>query len=172
MSARQQSKLILSILRPADNGEQEFLVFELDHEEYAIDLQNVQELRKYEPVMKIANAPSYVKGVINLRNTIVPIVDLRVMFGLRAHFYDQFSVVIIVNLGEHYIGIVVDGVSDVVVPKSEEILLSPRLNYIYSAKQFKGSIVINGRSIFMIDIMRLINQNERDFIEKMTDSIA
>lgn len=172
MSTNKQNKLVLSILRPADSGEQEFLVFELDYEEYGIDLQNVQELRKYEGVAKIANAPTYIKGVINLRNAIVPIVDLRVLFGLRAHFYDQFSVVIIVNLGERYIGVVVDGVADVVVPGPGEILPAPKLDCSEEACRMTGSIAVNNRAIFLIDVLRLIRKEELDFIEKMAVSIV
>ena len=98
----------------ADTGEggfaQEYLTFTLGPEEYAIDILKVQEIRGYEHPTTIANAPPFIKGVINLRGTIVPIVDLRIKFGVGEAEYTPFTVVIILNIGSRVVGIVVDGV--------------------------------------------------------------
>src|SRR5689334_22180639 len=87
---------------------QEFLSFTLGAEEYGVDILKVQEIRGYEKPTGIANAPAYIKGVVNLRGTIVPIVDMRIRFALGEPAYDQFTVVIVLNVSDRVIGIVVD----------------------------------------------------------------
>src|SRR3954454_14216489 len=86
----------------------EFLAFTLGSEEYGIDIQKVQELRGYDTVTRIANAPEHIKGVVNLRGIIVPIVDMRIKFNLGTPSYDQFTVVIILNIASRVMGMVVD----------------------------------------------------------------
>ena len=94
-------------------GASEYLTFRLGNEEYGIDILKVQEIRGYDAVTAIANAPGFIKGVINLRGIIVPIVDLRIKFNVGEATYDQFTVVIILNVAHRVVGIVVDSVSDV-----------------------------------------------------------
>ncbi|MBN8751770.1 MAG: chemotaxis protein CheW, partial [Variovorax sp.] len=77
----------------------EVVTFKLGEEEYGIDIQKVQELRGYDAVTRIANAPEYIKGVVNLRGIIVPIIDMRIKFKLGDPTYDQFTVVIVLNIG-------------------------------------------------------------------------
>src|SRR5262245_42579563 len=91
----------------------EFLTFRLGGEEYGIDILKVQEIRGYAAVTKIANAPEFIKGVINLRGTIVPIIDMRIKFNVGEATYNQFTVVIVLNVGNRVVGMVVDSVSDV-----------------------------------------------------------
>ena len=98
----------------ANNNELEVLSFRLGQEEYGISILKVQEIRGYDAVTRIANAPAFLKGVINLRGQIVPIVDMRIKFALGQAGYDAFTVVIILNIGRQVIGMVVDSVSDVV----------------------------------------------------------
>src|SRR5689334_25379630 len=86
----------------------EFLSFTLGDEEYGIDIQKVQELRGYDAVTRIANAPAYIKGVVNLRGIIVPIIDMRIKFDLGEPSYDQFTVVLVLNIGGRVGGMVVD----------------------------------------------------------------
>ena len=86
----------------------EFLSFTLGHEEYGIDILKVQEIRGYEPATRIANAPAFIKGVVNLRGIIVPIVDMRMKFNLGEAEYDEFTVVIILNVAGRVVGMVVD----------------------------------------------------------------
>src|ERR1700756_4418931 len=85
----------------------EYLAFTLGSEEYGIDILKVQEIRGYEAVTRIANAPEFIKGVINLRGIIIPVVDMRIKFNLGSATYDQFTVVIILNIGGRVVGMVV-----------------------------------------------------------------
>ena len=94
------------------SGAREYLTFRLDQEEYGIDILKVQEIRGYEKPTRIANAPDFIKGVVNLRGTIVPIVDMRLKFNCSKAEYNSFTVVIILNLRSRIVGIVVDSVSD------------------------------------------------------------
>ena len=95
----------------ADPASREFLAFKLGAEEYGIDILKVQEIRGYEAVTRIANAPEFLKGVVNLRGIIVPIVDMRIRFNLGEPGYDQFTVVIILNIAGRVVGMVVDSVT-------------------------------------------------------------
>jgi len=105
----------------------EYLTFILGDESYGIEILKVQEIRGYDAVTQIANTPDFIKGVVNLRGKIVPIVDLRIKFHLGKVEYDEFTVVIILNLGGRVVGIVVDGVSDVMALKEEQIRDVPSL---------------------------------------------
>src|ERR1700687_5565974 len=105
----------------------EALAFTLGAEEYGIDLHQVQEIRGYDAVTRIANAPDFIKGVVNLRGTIVPIADMRIKFNLGTPTYDQFTVVIILNIGSRVIGMVVDSVSDVITLTSDQIKPAPEM---------------------------------------------
>ena len=104
---------------------QEFLTFTLGNEEYGIDILKVQEIRGYDIVTAIANTPAFIKGVINLRGVIVPIVDMRIKFNLGNVEYNEFTVVIILNVVGRVVGIVVDSVSDVVALNSEQVRPAP-----------------------------------------------
>ena len=99
----------------------EFLAFKLGAEEYGIDILRVQEIRSYEEPTHIANAPAFVKGVVNLRGVIVPIVDMRLKFNLDTVNYDSFTVVIVLNIGSRVVGMVVDAVSDVITLTPEQL---------------------------------------------------
>lgn len=109
---------------------QEFLVFTLGDEEYGIDILKVQEIRGYDQVTRIANTPAFIKGVTNLRGVIVPIVDLRIKFSQVDVDYNDNTVVIVLNLGQRVVGIVVDGVSDVLSLTAEQIRPAPEFNRI------------------------------------------
>jgi purine-binding chemotaxis protein CheW len=106
----------------------EYLTFRLGTEEYGIDILKVQEIRGYEVSTKIANTPDFIKGVVNLRGVIVPIVDLRVKFGLASAAYDVSTVTIILNVLGRVVGAVVDSVSDVLELKAEQIKPAPAFN--------------------------------------------
>ncbi len=92
----------------------EFLTFTLGEEHYGVDILKVQEIRGYDAVTRVPDAPEYIKGVINLRGTIVPVIDLRLKLRLREARYDSLTVMIVLNVEDRVVGIVVDGVSDVV----------------------------------------------------------
>ena len=106
----------------------EFLAFKLGAEEYGIDILRVQEIRSYEAPTRIANAPDFIKGVVNLRGVIVPIVDMRLKFNLAEARYDSFTVVIVLNIGSRVVGMVVDAVSDVITLTPEQLRPVPEFN--------------------------------------------
>jgi purine-binding chemotaxis protein CheW len=138
----------------------EFLTFTLASEAYGVDILKVQEIRGYDSVTKIANAPEHVKGVINLRGTIVPIIDLRLKFKLEQVTYDQFTVVIILNLGARVVGIVVDGVSDVTQLGADQIKPPPQLGVGVETSYIRGLGSIDGRMIILADIEKLLDVDE------------
>jgi purine-binding chemotaxis protein CheW len=106
----------------------EFLIFNLGAEEYGIDILHVQEIRSYDSPTGIANAPAFLKGVINLRGVITPILDLRIKFNLKSVKYDELTVVIVVNVGKRVVGVVVDSVSDVLALDATQISAVPELS--------------------------------------------
>jgi len=147
----------------ANSGE--FLTFTLGGEEYGIDILKVQEIRGYDAVTKIANSPPSIKGVINLRGAIVPIVDLRIKFNLGEPTYDQFTVVIILNIGKRVVGIVVDGVSDVIQLSSDNLRPAPEFGSILDTRYILGLGTVEGRMIIMVDIESLMSSQEMALVE-------
>jgi len=116
----------------------EFLTFRLGAEEYGIDILRVQEIRSYEQPTRIANAPSFIKGVVNLRGVIVPIIDLRLKLGCDTAEYNTFTVVVVLNVRGRVVGAVVDSVSDVLELNKEQIKPSPELNSSVDASYITG----------------------------------
>jgi len=116
----------------------EFLTFRLGAEEYGIDILRVQEIRSYEQPTRIANAPQFIKGVVNLRGVIVPIIDLRLKLGCDSAEYNTFTVVVVLNVKGRVVGAVVDSVSDVLELKKEEIKPSPEMNSSVDASYITG----------------------------------
>ena len=106
----------------------EFLTFRLGEEEYGIDILRVQEIRSYEQPTRIANAPAFIKGVVNLRGVIVPIIDLRLKLGCDTAEYNTFTVVVVLNVKGRVVGAVVDSVSDVLELTREQIKPAPSLS--------------------------------------------
>ena len=147
----------------------EYLVFTLGKEEYGIDILKVQEIRGYDQVTAIANTPPFIKGVINLRGTIVPIVDLRIKFSLGEPTYDQFTVVIILNVAKRVIGIVVDGVSDVITLVSEQIRPSPEFGVTLNTEYIQGLGTLDERMIILADIERLLTSQDMQLAEEATE---
>lgn len=133
----------------------EILSFRLGKEEYGISILAVQEIRGYEAVTRIANAPAFLKGVINLRGRIVPIVDMRIRFGLPAE-YDAFTVVIVLNIGRHVIGMVVDGVSDVSTLTPEQVRPAPDMGSAIDTDQLLGLGTVGERTLILLDIERVM----------------
>ena len=139
-----------------ETGGEEYLAFTLGREEYGIDILKVQEIRGYETVSRIANAPDFIKGVINLRGIIVPIVDLRIKFQLDRVEYNQYTVVIILNLKDRVVGIVVDGVSDVLTLQSQQIKSAPEFSGALDTEYIRGLGSIDERMLILMDIERLL----------------
>ncbi len=134
----------------------EYLTFRLADEEYGIDILKVQEIRGYEPPTRIANAPDFIKGVTNLRGTIVPIVDMRIKFNCDQIEYNGFTVVIILNLPSRVVGIVVDSVSDVMELTSENIRPAPDVESAIHSASIMGLGSVGERMLILLDIEKLM----------------
>lgn len=138
----------------------EFLTFRLGAEEYGIDILKVQEIRSYEQPTRIANAPEFVKGVVNLRGVIVPIVDLRLKLSCEAAQYDNFTVVIVLNVLGRIVGVVVDSVSDVIELTKDTIKPAPEMNSTVDTSFITGIGSVQGRMLILMDIERLMTSAE------------
>ena len=147
----------------------EFLVFSLGEEEYAVDILKVQEIRGYDNVTRIANAPDFIKGVANLRGVIVPIVDLRIKFRLENVTYDSHTVVIVVNIEDRVVGIVVDGVSDVMSLSPEQIKPAPEFGVSMPVDYLSGLGNLEDRMLVLVDIEKLLTSEEMALVEKAAD---
>ena len=146
----------------------EFLSFRLGQEEYCLDILSVQEIRGYDTVTSIANTPEFIKGVINLRGNIVPIVDMRIKFRLPEVRYDATTIVIILNLNKKMIGIVVDSVSDVIALPVEGIREAPRFGSAINTEFISGMATVDGRMLIVVDIQRMMSSDDLQLIEQVT----
>ena len=139
----------------------EYLSFRLGREEYGIDILQVQEIRSYENPTKIANAPAHIRGVVNLRGVIVPIVDLRIRLGCERAEFDSFTVVIVLTVGARVVGVVVDSVSDLVELKSDDIRSAPAMTCTLDSRFIAGlGTVTTGeveRMLILMDIRTLLD---------------
>lgn len=149
----------------ANDGGRELLTFTLGSEEYGIDILKVQEIRGYDAVTTIANSPEFIKGVINLRGIIVPIVDMRIKFKLGKVTYDQTTVVIILNIAKRVVGMVVDGVSDVTTLQPEQIKPAPEFGSSLDTQYLLGLGTLDERMIILVDIERLMSSRDMELIE-------
>jgi purine-binding chemotaxis protein CheW len=145
----------------------EFLTFTLGNEEYGIDILKVQEIRGYDAVTHIANAPEFIKGVINLRGVIVPIVDMRIKFRVGAATYNEFTVVIIMNVLDKVVGMVVDGVSDVVALTQEQVKPAPEMGAALDTHYIIGLGTLNEQMLILVDIEKLMSSEEMQIIEQV-----
>jgi purine-binding chemotaxis protein CheW len=134
----------------------EYLTFRLGAEEYGIDILKVQEIRSYEAPTRIANAPPFIKGVINLRGAIVPIVDLRLRFKLGEAEYNGLTVMIILNVAGRVVGIVVDSVHDVLELPSDALREVPQISAVVDPGFVTGLATLGDRMLILVDIERLI----------------
>jgi purine-binding chemotaxis protein CheW len=142
------------------NNTTEVLSFRLGGEEYAISILKVQEIRGYDAVTRIANTPEYLKGVVNLRGIIVPVIDMRIKLNIGTATYDAFTVVIVLNINKHTIGMVVDSVSDVVTLTPEQIKPAPDLGATVAGEYLQGLGTVDERMLILLDIDRLLGSDE------------
>jgi purine-binding chemotaxis protein CheW len=154
----------------SDAASREFLSFVLGEEHYALDIMSVKEIRGYEKVTQIANAPPFIKGVINLRGDIVPIVDLRLKFNVGEATYNEFTIVIMLNVAQRIVGIVVDGVSDVIRLADDEIRPPPEFGVAFDSRYLLGLVAIEENMVILVNIERLISSDELGLIDKQTDT--
>jgi len=138
----------------------QYLTLRLGGEEYAIDILQVKEIRSYEVPTKMANSPDYIKGVINLRGVIVPIVDLRMKLSLDKVDYNDFTVVIILNVRGNVIGAVVDAVSDVVTLDGANIKAAPQFESSIDSRFIRGIVQLGERILIVVNIEALLSNAE------------
>jgi purine-binding chemotaxis protein CheW len=147
----------------------QYLTFSLAGEEYGIDILKVQEIRGWAPVTKVPNAPAFVRGVMNLRGAIVPVIDLRLRFGLEAIEYTKTTVVIVVMVqgatGNRVIGAVVDGVSDVLNLQAADIQPAPDFGTAVHTEFISGLVTIEAGMVMLLDVDRLLSVEEMFALE-------
>jgi purine-binding chemotaxis protein CheW len=143
-----------SMASAADNGQ--FLTFTLQNEEYGIEILKVQEIKGFSKITPIPNAPSFVRGVMNLRGTVVPIIDLRARFSMTEKDYDQFTCIIVVNIGTRVVGLVVDTVSDVLNIPNDAIADPPELASVGDSSCITGMGKLGERIVMLLDTGRLV----------------
>lgn len=144
----------------------EYLTFTLGSEEYGVDILKVQEIRGYDQVTRLPGAPEFVKGAINLRGLIVPVVDMRLKFELSNATYDDTTVMIVLSVAGRTIGIVVDGVSDVLRLEPSQIRTVPDLGSAIDRQFLTGLGVIDERMLILLDIERLMTSEEMGLVEQ------
>ncbi len=143
----------------------EYLTFRLGEEEYGIDILKVQEIRGYENPTRIANASHFLKGVVNLRGIIVPMVDLRLRFGCSAAEYNSFTVSIVLHIGNRTIGVVVDSVSDVMEIPAEAVRPAPEMHSAVDASFIKGLAQLEDRMVILLDIEALLMSPDMGLVD-------
>ena len=154
----------------------QFLTFILDNEAYGVEILRVQEIKGWTPVTRIPNTPEYMQGVLNLRGTIVPIVDMRMRFELQHAEYTPITVVIVLSVksdqGERVIGLVVDSVSDVIDVAAQEVKATPDFGTSLNTKFINGIATSNNNMVMLLDRDKLLSVEEMSVLSKMSDSGA
>jgi purine-binding chemotaxis protein CheW len=156
----------------ADPQHQQFLTFELAGEAYAIEILRVQEIRGWEPVRKLPNTPEFVKGALNLRGAIVPIIDLRERFAMPGKECTPMTVVIILSVRfrdaeELLMGVIADTVSDVLDIDAAHIKPAPNLGTKINTRYMRGMYVRNNGMVMLLDVDKLLNPDEFTFISEL-----
>ena len=149
----------------ATGGYSECLTFRLGEEEYGIDILRVQEIRSYEVPTRIAHAPAFIKGVIDLRGVIVPIIDLRLKLGCETAEYTPFTVVIILNVGTSVLGVVVDAVADVVRVPPDALRPAPQFQGSVDGAFIKGIAHLGERMLIVVDIAAMLSDAEMGVLQ-------
>ena len=145
----------------------EYLTFRLGEEEYGIDILRVQEIRSYEDPTRIAGTPDFIKGVVNLRGVIVPIVDLRLKFALPRCEYNDFTVVIVLSIRSRVVGVVVDSVSDVITLRGEQLRPSPDFSSAINTEHLLAIGAVDERMLILIDIEKLMMSGEMGLMDTL-----
>lgn len=153
---------------PVTTNLREFLAFKLGAEEYGIDILRVQEIRSYEEPTRIANAPPFVKGVVNLRGVIVPIIDMRLKFNLAQATYDAFTVVIVLNIRSRVVGMVVDAVSDVITLTPDQLRPVPEFSSAIASDHILAIGAVEERMLILVDIEKLMTSAEMGLVDEAT----
>jgi len=157
----------MNAMTMARDATREVLVFVLGSEEYGVDLLKVQEIRGYENVTPIPVAPGYLKGAVDLRGVTVPVVDLRVKFGMAEPRYDAFTVVVILRLARRAIGVVVDGVADVMALGAEDVKPAPPVGSGVESSFIEGLGTEGDRKVLLLDVENLLSAAELNVLNQV-----
>jgi purine-binding chemotaxis protein CheW len=160
--------------RNLKEGGRQYLTFSLAGEAYGVDILRVQEIRGWTPVTTIPNTPAYMRGVLNLRGTIVPILDMRQRFNLEQAEYTAVTVIIVLSVhtehGERVIGVVVDSVSDVLDVVEEEIKPSPDFGGSVNTEFINGLAALQDQMVMLLDIDKMLTSDEMSGLATLSDS--
>jgi purine-binding chemotaxis protein CheW len=166
MEAEQVNTILDSHTSDLSAGEgSQFVTFTLAEEEYGVDIMKVQEIIGYRGFTKIPNVSQFIKGVLNLRGTVVPVVDLRLKFNMEEKEYDQYTVIMIVEVAGRIMGIIVDAVSDVVSLGDDEIQPTPRFSSAISTEFIKGMGKKEEKFIILLDINKVLSDQELEEVD-------
>ena len=172
----QAEKIDSSGIIDVNSASGQYLTCIMNNEEYGVDILCVQEIRGWEPTTPLPNSPSQIKGVINLRGTIVPIVDLRQCFGLKGIEYTAVTVVIVLKVkteeGSRVMGIVVDAVSDVYTLSKSDMRTPPDLGNSIDTHFIQGLVTIDKKMIILLDIDKLLTTEDLPNLSDIKSAIA
>jgi len=150
----------------------QYLTVNLADEEYGVDILAVREIRGWTPVTRIPQAPSYVLGVLNLRGAIVPVLDLRLRFGLKREEYTATTVTVIVTVAGRNFGVVVDAVSDVVDVDAAAVRPVPDMGTAVDTEYLKGLTSVGERMVLLLDVDRLLQPQDAQMLEAALPAVA
>ncbi|ACL71005.1 chemotaxis protein CheW [Halothermothrix orenii] len=153
------------------SAENQFLTFKIEEEEYGVDVLRVQEIIRYHEPTKIPNTPDIIKGVINFRGEVIPVIDLRKKFGFPYREYDNFTVIIVLEVREKILGIIVDQVSDILSFSSEDIQRTLEFSSDINVEFIDGMAKLDERLIMLLKLDMLLNFNELGAINRLGEKI-
>lgn len=145
-----------------------FLTFSLEDEMYGIEIKYVTEIIGMQPINKIPEVPDYVKGIINLRGKIIPVIDMRLKFGMEPIQYDDRTCIVVINISEVSIGLIVDNVDEVITIGEENISLPPSNKIGYDNKYIKGIGKFGDRVLLLLDSSKILNDDELEKIDELS----
>ena len=153
-------------------AEREFLTFTLGAEEYGVDILKVQEIRGYDAVTRIPDTPDFIKGVVNLRGAIVPVIDLRLKLRLSSAEYNSFTVMIVLNISRRVVGIVVDSVSDVIQLAAGQMHAAPEFGGQVDTRFISGLGTVDERMLILLDIEKLLSSQDMALLPAAGDPLT
>lgn len=162
----------MSDASPHDAAASQYLTLNLAQEEYGVDILAVREIRGWTPVTRIPQAPSYVLGVLNLRGAIVPVIDMRLRFGLPREEYTANTVTVIVTVAGRNFGVVVDGVSDVLDVTAANLRPVPDMGTTVDTEYLKGLTAVDERMVLLLDVDKLLQPQDAQMLEAALPAAA
>ncbi len=139
---------------------QQFLTFTLADQVYGVDLFKIQEIRGYTPPTPIPNVQKHIQGVMNLRGTVLPVIDLRIKFGLQAAEYDKFTVIVIAMVADKMVGLLVDAVSDVLQVSKQSMREAPDFGAAVDTRFIHGVFETKDHLAIALNLEKLLDEDE------------